>query len=413
LPLAVVLLAACSSSPPAPRAGQEQATPTRQRLTEFGTLAMRAVRDASWRIRDASDDRDHRRNALAWRARAITEYRTILANADDRVVFLDLWASCLQMRQYFTTGEGKEVFGPQQEIPRRIAEQLVTEYERVARKLLKPEEYTAAQKLVNEFAAQHPVRQSYGREGIREVQGSGGISPLALLPSLSLSSFNPFGGIDQTAVAIDRTAAAAERATDVVELLPEHLQWMLEALLLEIDELRTPQALLQQIAQTTAAAEQMPERLASQLERVLTEVDARQANLQRTLGELRAAAAALEQTLLAVSPASESLTGFLQTVAGPDSQPASRPADEPPPPPFDIKDYGATAQAVTAMLQELRTTTQELRAAVDEPRVGAVVVRAADDVTARVLRTGLLLIGALAVALLAVRWLAPRGARPA
>lgn len=385
-------------------------TATRQRLTEFGALAIHAVRDASWKIRDASDNPDNHRHALAWRARAITEYRTILANADDRVVFLDLWASCLQMRQYFTTGEGKEAFGPQQGIPRRIAEQLVTEYERVARKLLKPEEYTAAQKLVNEFAAQHPVRQSYGREGFREV--GGGISPLALLPSLSLSSFNPFGGIDQTAVAIDRTAAAAERATDVVELLPEHLQWMLEALLLEIDELRTPQALLQQIAQTTAAAEQMPERLASQLERVLTEVDARQANLQRTLGELRAAAAALEQTLLAVSPASESLTGFLQTVAGPDSQPASRPADEPPPP-FDIKDYGATAQAVTAMLQELRTTTQELRAAVDEPRVGAVVVRAADDVTARVLRTGLLLIGALAVALLAVRWLAPRGARPA
>jgi hypothetical protein len=114
-----------------------------------------------------------------------------------------------------------------------------------------------------------------------------------------------------------------------------------------------------------------------------------------------------------VSPASESLTGFLQTVAGPDSQPASRPAGEPPPPPFDIKDYGATAQAVTAMLQELRATTQELRTALDEPRVGAAVVRAADDATARVLRTGLLLIGALALALLAVRWLSPRGARPA
>jgi hypothetical protein len=71
-----------------------------------------------------TDDPQVRYNALIWKSRAIPVGFDAVFQSDPLVAVLDSWAFAEQLRQYFTTGAGKDLFGDQQPIAIRATDLL-------------------------------------------------------------------------------------------------------------------------------------------------------------------------------------------------------------------------------------------------------------------------------------------------
>jgi hypothetical protein len=257
----------------------------------------------------------------------------------------------------------------------------------------------------------------------------------------SLSSITWLGwGLRDTAVAIKEASLVAEHFTETVGDLPEITRWQMQLLAMELLENERLVQLDDSVSQIAAAAEQLaqtaeaaPARIRAETEQLLEDVDARQATLQVTLRDARATLAEADQlmhsvdttskSLTAMAPALESaLAAFEQMMRYLNGDYEGAPPKQPKPPgqdsrPFDVLDFDKTAQSMTAMAAQLQQTLAELRGVVGDDavdlRVKAVEAAAQQSIDAArgaVLRTGLILLGALFAGLLALKFVPRRSA---
>lgn len=209
---------------------------------------------------------------------------------------------------------------------------------------------------------------------------------------------------------VDRVSAAVDRVSKTVEELPDIVRAEREAALGQ-------------------ASTEINGLVDSSLERASAEITAQREGLVRDLETAEEPLSALLQdsqsTLDAAHATSTELNALVAAVGGlvdrfepaSDAEAPVPALDEPSVParPFDITEYGDVAERLTAAAAELRELVTTLDASL--PEVEALVDtavsradRSVDHIAFRLLQLGLALIGAIAIAVVGVRWLGRRGA---
>ena len=155
------------------------------------------------------------------------------------------------------------------------------------------------------------------------------------------------------------------RARTELSYMPSELRWNTQLLLMEIEERLNLSAVSTGVAQIGASAESLsrtakslPESLHTQLTAFAEELSKPQSQLQATMREANTTLETSQQTALALDALGKTWTGtfegFTQVMATFEPAPGAPPT---PPgqagPPFDINDYGRTAEKLTETAKAL------------------------------------------------------------
>jgi hypothetical protein len=384
-------------------------------LAQFQDTYEATIRHAANRIVDQQPDRATRRRSLLWQTRLIPMMRDALDQSDALQALVDAWALCLRDQHFFTDGDGRDMFGPDQAIAREATRRSLAAIEQIAAHFLPPETLDRARGAVDELARRHPLRGEFSgtavRAAVQPVEREADV--LATIMRAPMAPFRAFEGIDRGAAAIQGFTAVAARMTDTVQDLPESARLQTQLLVMELEELETIQAALASLQELTRSAaristvaEQLPENLRRELALAAEDLEARQAQFQQTLrdaqevagrvnetlGCVETAAASVERTATHAAMAGDAWTQTVQAVSDlvvsfrepgpaagagapadqaehvPAPESPGRPVDDPASGPsataangFDINEYTQAAIALDRAAASLRQLTDELR----------------------------------------------------
>jgi hypothetical protein len=262
-----------------------------------------------------------------------------------------------------------------------------------------------------------------------------------------LVSLDPLSGLEPTTREIEQTRLFAERTLFYLQRVPLILPTQAELFVLELTHLPAVEGALADSTRISEAAASLAQSSSELLEVVQVEREAaikqisQELTLQRAglvadleevqeparqvLGDARLAFESGAEMSTAVEGALGALDRFVGRFHSPEPEPGTEPPPEPEPEPkvpaeprrpFDITDYGDTAERlgvaaaeVARLVSTLEQSLPEARTLMDEATLRG--ERAIDHAFRRGVALGLILIGGAALALVIVRRFAP--ARPA
>jgi hypothetical protein len=384
-----VILAGCSTGRPViPLFGRTQrndrisAEELEGYLATYSSVFQGTVTVAADTIRANSRDPEIRRRTLLWKLRIIPlAYQTALL-PDPLQSFVLLFTLASSQETYFTTGEGSQLFGNDQQTAIDAAQELKRGIEQIGARFLSPSELTRITQQVEAFSSEHPMRGEFVVDTIQNYsEATKAGNRFTWLVGISLSPFKALQGVDAGAQSIREFNQTALRFTQIIAVLPTFLRWNLELLAFDLESHKTVesglesfQLLAQSAQQLSAAASSMPSDLGHEASQLVAQVDASQGEIKQTLEAARAAlgeasgtAKSLEPVLTALDRTSEQLrqagvawTAMVSAVRTPTEAAAG---DKTGSRPFDIQDYERTALEINRAAEQLRGLVSETQAA--------------------------------------------------
>ncbi|HVN38931.1 MAG TPA: hypothetical protein VMW19_12260 [Myxococcota bacterium] len=325
-------------------------------------LAYQATSFAAWvataadEVQDATENRRIRRNALLWRLRMIPVAQRAAYADDPRVGYIRSLQVAVLQRRYFETGDGRDLFGPQQPIAIDVAKRLEQQATDIGRRFLKKAELERVVAEVNSNAEKFPIQ---GREfsleraisGTLQLQESDLISSVLSIP---LAPFRALEGVDSGAQAIREFNVTARRFTDVAAQLPEQVRGELELFMYDFEDRETVEKGLAAFQSLSASADRashtiagLPDDLRDTLKLSLEDSKSAVAKLSDTVEKLRGLMGPLDDTAKNLREGSVAW----REVIGSWEQRNSVPT---PGRPFDIREWGDTANSIGNAAVELR-----------------------------------------------------------
>jgi hypothetical protein len=349
-------------------------TPDRIALNRFVQYFSVRVERAADEIAQQTHDPTIARNSVYWKMRAIPAAQAALLIADNQAAAIQLWVISAAQLETFDVG-AIVGFGELQPIAQQAAKEIDERVKRLASSLLTPEQVALAEKSVEEYVEGHVGRT--GLESTPEDARSWSQSlssilhkPLEVIEA-PLSSLNPTSGLSDTALAVQNFTDEFSRARTELGYLPSELRWNTQLLLMELEQRLDLAAMTAGVAQVGASADSLaataktlPESLRTQLTAFAEELSKPQSQLQATLREANTTLETSQKTAQAVEAMGSTLTGtfdgFTKVMATfePDPNAAPTPPGEQGPP-FDINDYGRTAEKVTETAKALSALLAE------------------------------------------------------
>jgi hypothetical protein len=128
------------------------------RLTEFGKYFISKTEDASEEIRINSHDITIKKNALKWRLNAIPALIQAVSIDDPVAAGIDTWVLCVQQHQFFTTGNGRNVFGKYQYIAADATAELTNEMKKIANEYRDEKYRIDAINEIKKWADENPLK---------------------------------------------------------------------------------------------------------------------------------------------------------------------------------------------------------------------------------------------------------------
>ncbi|MHC4942807.1 MAG: hypothetical protein ACYTG7_07275 [Planctomycetota bacterium] len=406
-------------------------------LKDFGDRFAFSIKVASNRIVEQHPELEIRKRTVYWKLVTIPNLRQSLYGEAPLIGLVDSWTFCVQMVDYFESGEGKDAFGDLTNIALEISRELEKDIKQLAARAIKQEYYREWQEEIEKFARQYPLSGLTGRYSARPVLLQASESgKLGWVTDLPLAPFRAF--MSDTAQAIAEFNMVAERFADQIRFMPDDIQWHLELLLYDIEERDTTRTALKSTEEISssihafseaakdiaATVDQLPEEIESRLKSVLEELDAKQEGIQGTLQETRAVVSEAEKAIVQADAFSRSAVEVMENVSAagekweaavlefqevlkvlvPEEEPGAAAAAEESES-FNIKDVERTAVKAREAVAELRALTGEVKAFVDSADTGALV--------RQIVLYVILLVAAFFVLLLAYRISASRLAKRA
>jgi len=328
---------------------------------------------------------------------------------------LGLFTLATAQRRYLDDGDGRDLFGEQQELARDAARASEREIEATIARILPPADAERLNQQVEQLASQNPIRGTFMVGSIQSAfvtaQQTGSFDWFLSAP---MAPFRALQGVESGAAAIHEFNTTARQLGDIAAALPEETRWQLELFLYDVEERQTViaglaafQKLADSSAQLSATAADLPANTRLELEGLLEDSTKSQAELRSTLDQLRQTIASADGAIGNARPLAESLERFaaqtdqagkswtelIAAVRGSDRE---KPANSPPSRPFDITEYERTAS-------QLQVTASELRALVAEVQGGS-----GTSLLNAVLWRAVVFVAACTALLLLYRALAPR-----
>lgn len=325
-------------------------------------LAYQATSFAAWvstaadDIQDKTESRRIRRNALLWRLRIIPIAQRAAYADDPRVGYIRSLQIAVLQRRYFESGDGRDLFGPQQSIALDAAKRLEQQAVGIGERFLKKSELQRVVDEVNSNAEKYPIQ---GREfsfqraisGTLQLQESDLISSVLSIP---LAPFRALEGVDSGAQAIREFNVTARRFTDVAAQLPEQVRGELELFMYDFEDRETVEKSLAAFQSLSASADrashtiaELPDDLRETLRASMEDSKSAVAQLSDAVDKLRQLMGPLDDTAKNLREGSVAW----REVIGSWEQ---RNSDPTPGRPFDIREWGDTANSIGNAALELR-----------------------------------------------------------
>ncbi|MHC4521773.1 MAG: hypothetical protein ACYTAS_24535 [Planctomycetota bacterium] len=306
-----------------PKSGMTSKEELREALDGFEEYATTIVREVSNQLDELLPDFRTQRTTLLQRSRLSQGFHAMLEHDDPIVACLETWALCVRLTNYVEEGEGRTLYGEQQDVVIAAAREIETEMERISQLFLKDDIFDQTRRQIHSFAAQNPITGTFSNVVVYATRTQAGKpNPFTSALSIPMAPFTALKGVDRTAGAIYSVRGSMERISDIVEELPESARWQLLLLLLEMQDTEVVKTVLESMttfSQASAtfadAADGLPEELGEQVSVLVEEINTKQANLQVTLDKAEGTAAAIGDTFSTAKETIET-TGHAADVIG-------------------------------------------------------------------------------------------------
>ena len=167
-----------------------------------------------------STDPDIRRAAIEWNLNATPQLMMACFNHDPLVGMLAAWTFTIQIQDFFEEGNGRDVFGPQQDIAVKTSGTLETEMSKLVHGIWIGGDIDEYEQAVRNFAAAHPLKNMrFIREGFDA-------------ETLRAMGANVSGGLGVAGSMNEQMVALTDRANIMMPYLQRQIYWQ-SALLME------------------------------------------------------------------------------------------------------------------------------------------------------------------------------------
>jgi hypothetical protein len=202
-------------------AGGVQITASELRILtfEYSRYFSTSIELAADEIRASSTDPDIRYNALLWKSYATPAMQRAAFQRDPFAALIDMRAFLIQMMDYFTTGTGKDLFGPHQSIAVNTCNDLETIVMSLYRRTQPDRDSVRQDQQFSEWAAENPIDSPlFVRRSTR--------------PLLSeITAMDAKGGMAGVAQINESMAGLTDRVETYTDILPKQIRWQGELLL--------------------------------------------------------------------------------------------------------------------------------------------------------------------------------------
>ena len=221
--LVPTLLAGCAKQPPTLLDRLDQPTMSREevraRLYDFVIVFTGQVETAMYEMADESNDMAVAREALVWATGVVPAMQSAVFQPDPGAGLIDAWALCLQQRQFFEDGAGKDAFGEWHYIALDASRSLVEDIEAGAQVLASPEDYARMKGYIDTWVAENPI------ESLLFARRSTVPLTTAALGPRSGGAFAAVGSM------ADEVRDLSARLSIYAELVPKQARWQAGLLL--------------------------------------------------------------------------------------------------------------------------------------------------------------------------------------
>lgn len=175
---------------------------------------------ASAEIYSATSDPAIRRAAIEWNMNASSEAMRACFFHDPLVALVSAWALTIQMREFFESGSGKDVFGPYQDIAVATSQKLERGMIELVRAVWKEGDLRKYEEEVASFAMAHPLKNlRFVREGYDKA-------------TLKAMGAQTAGGLGAVGSMNEQVVAMADRMNIMIPYMQRQIHWQ-SALLME------------------------------------------------------------------------------------------------------------------------------------------------------------------------------------
>jgi len=183
------------------------------RMSEFGKYFISKTEEASEEIRIQSKDITVKKNALKWRLNAIPAAIQSLSILDPVAAGIDIWALCEQQQQFFTYGNGKNLFGKYQYIAIEASTELMDEMEALANDFRDKKYRSNVSQNILEWTKENPIKDlNFHRRSTLDV----------LAKTLGSEEYSLGSTVGSIAIGVHDIRKQITLYTD---LLPKQIKW--------------------------------------------------------------------------------------------------------------------------------------------------------------------------------------------
>lgn len=232
LVLATALITACSTGAPKQTElmkdfGVEEVTTRELEVIVYGFAVHCAgsVELAAQEIQEGTDSAEIQQNAILWKMNAVPVIYRSAFNPDPLGSLSSVWAFCIQMRQFLTTGAGSDLFGKWQQVAVEASTELEADAEQLEESFLAESDFALFRDGMEKYASNHPIENLlFVRRG----------DSAKFLKSTAGSSA---GGLAAAASMSEEIQSLSNRMSILTVSVPKQVQWHTELMLAQAPEL--------------------------------------------------------------------------------------------------------------------------------------------------------------------------------
>jgi len=379
--MAVIVLAGCrgkqKSGAPAPMPVPESALSDleidavglRTELVLLADQTSARVAGTTTEIARRTNDPRVQEQTVLFKLRVIPVMYNLTYHPDSRAAFLYSWMFSLRLLDYLSEGEGRTLFGDQQPLIVKTAQDLLRDIVALGYQYFPKTVMDEVYDDIDEIAAANPVGALIGAQNVKlppntTQEQRGAVDAILGAPVRGLE------GVGSTPEAINAISQTIENLMLLIRQMPQYVRWQTELLLLQTESQPAMVELREDVTRISKSVESVAQTVATLPADIRTELDAALVEARETIAALDSALTKAQTITADVNEATANIKATTDTVntivaavvPPPSERPA--PAETDPGEPFDMKDVVKTTE-------QLHATTVELRAIVEDLESGA------------------------------------------
>jgi hypothetical protein len=348
----------------------------RNELLGYASRFTVIVNAAAEQISEGSADPQIRRRSVLWRLRMPPLAREAASPPDPRRGYALSLAVAVAMRQYFSEGEGREMFAAAQPLAVEASQAIENDVLSIGAKFLSEERLADLGREVERAARENPIRGTFLREDLAAgLASTPQRSRVTALMDVPMAPFRAVSGVESGAQAIHEFNGTAAQFVEVVDELPERVRLQLELMRYDLQEPSSPlsrgldafESVAGSAELLSQTAAQLPAELRGQVQDALGRIEQSEDALRRTLVDYRAALADTSGTISGAQELAAQLSRFAEHAEGAGqawrdavTEARRESQDREPGRPFDVLEYERTAAQVASAARDLRALVAEL-----------------------------------------------------